>query len=206
MVVIPGYRHKHLRWVEEYAQRHFTDPGVSLEDAFHDLDVRTLRRSLAHCRTNWRTILKETALSSGRGAPREHGVQDRYVGPARWLQLDLRVVKVFRGRYSGTPSEYRRGKKGPARASVRPAPSTIGPPLDVDCGNGWGAVLSREMSEALERINDRRELEGQPRDDRLFHRWEETSLEQENPRRLRHEAARWKEVALDRKKSGEVAA
>jgi hypothetical protein len=67
-------------------------------------------------------------------------------------------------------------------------------------------VLRRERSEALERINDRRELEGEPREDRVFHLWEETSLERENPRWLRYEAAHWKEVALGRKKSGEVAA
>jgi AraC-like DNA-binding protein len=108
--------------------------GVSLADAavFYDLDVRTLRRSLAHCGTSWREILKELRCRRAEELLENTAFKIDYVARLAGYSSTSAFVKVFRKRYSSTPSQYRRGKEGagtrrrPHRRVRSPAP-----PLDL---------------------------------------------------------------------------
>jgi AraC-like DNA-binding protein len=99
---------------------------------FYDLDVRTLRRSLAHCGTSWREILKELRCRRAEELLENTAFKIDYVARLAGYSSTSAFVKVFRKRYSSTPSQYRRGKEGagtrrrPHRRVRSPAP-----PLDL---------------------------------------------------------------------------
>ena len=100
-------------------------------------------------------------------------------------------AKVFREEYKSSPSEYRRGKKGPARAggatgAFARSESTWRPGID----SGWWAIWQQKMDEARVRIEDRNWLERFGDNRSAFAGLQE---EVKNPRHLRHDPQHWHE-------------
>jgi AraC-like DNA-binding protein len=201
MALIPGYRHKHVRIVEVYAQRHFTDPVVSLEDAavFYGLNERTLRRSLEYCGTRWRAILRELRCARAAELLERTAFKIDYVARLSGYSSTAAFGTVFRERYKSTPSQYRRGKKGPARAGGVTGAFARRARGSSPTADGWWAVWSRERDEARERIDDRRHLLAlEPLGNGLLDHWDEIERECEHPRHLREEATYWRTVRAGR--------
>jgi transcriptional regulator GlxA family with amidase domain len=61
----PDYCRAHHTLAQDFAQRHFTDPDVTIADAaaFAGVDPRTLTRSLGRCNTSWRAMLHRLRLT-----------------------------------------------------------------------------------------------------------------------------------------------
>lgn len=203
--MIPGYQHRHLGLVEDYAQRHYTDPNVALADAavFYGLDERTLRRSLAHCGTSWRALLHELRCQRAAELLESTAFKIDYVARLAGYSSTSAFGQRFRKRYSSTPSEYRRGKKGPARAGGVTGAFARGSRRPSSGADGWFAIHSLEQHEARERVNDRRQLRGDDRLEPTLHTLfgREVEEERDHPRWLREDAAYWKQVARDRRRA-----
>lgn len=191
---IPGYRHAHLRGVRGYAERHLTDPKVSIEDAavYLDLDARTLRRSLSELGTSWRSILRELRAERAAELLATTKLKIEQVARLSGYESAPAFAAMFRQIHRLTPSEYRRAKKGPARAGgATGAFAKKQPSSRPRGGGGWDAIDQQERAEALARIEDRNWFEHF--DPFLPVSVAEIAWEMTNPRRLRDEPDHWHE-------------
>lgn len=115
---LPDFRKVHLGLVRAYADRHFTDPDVRLEDVaiFHDLSERTLRESLRVNRTSWRDELLARRLDRGEQLLKETTFRIAEVARLSGYRSAPAFAKVFQERFRLTPRQFRRGAGGRARA------------------------------------------------------------------------------------------
>jgi AraC-like DNA-binding protein len=191
---IPGYRHSHLRRVREYAERHFTDPKVSIEDAavYLDLDPRTLRRSLSELGTSWRAILRELRAQRAVELLASTRFKIDHVARLSGHNSAPAFAAMFRQVSHLSPSEYRRAKKGPARAGgATGAFASKTSPRRPGLSGGWDAIDQQMNDEALARIEDRNLLDHF--DPLRSTTIEEIAQEAMRPRRLREEPDHWHE-------------
>jgi hypothetical protein len=104
-------------------------------------------------------------------------------------------ARAFQQAVGAKPSEYRRGKKGPARAGGATgayAKRQRRPSYRPGVNEGLGAIWKQEFAEAEARLADRRALEQFERIDVKFS-FIETVEEMRRPRRLRDDPAYWRE-------------
>ncbi len=106
-------------------------------------------------------------------------------------------ARAFQQAVDAKPSEYRRGKKGPARAGGATgayAKRQRRPSYRPGVNEGLGAIWKQEFAEAEARLADRRALEQFERIDVKFS-FIETVEEMRRPRRLRDDPAYWPSAA-----------
>jgi AraC-like DNA-binding protein len=204
---VPSFQKHHLREVEDFARRHYSDPDVKLADvaAFLGVNERTLRRSLRACGRSWREVLKDRRMERAHHllATESYRIDD--VARLSGYRSAPAFAKVFSERFEASPSEFRRGKGGVARAGGptgafrRPAQRARaelrGELLPDGRTRAWSAgdaaVEHCRTEEAGERIADRRLLEhGHPGGGVSI---EELAHEIASPTRLRDDPDHWRE-------------
>jgi AraC-like DNA-binding protein len=182
----------HAALAKEFAGDHFTDPRVTIEDAaaYAGVNVRTLTRSLAIHGTQWGEIVRQLRLERAL----------TLLEDTKYLIDDVARLSGYRSRSAFaravedattlTPSEYRRAKKGPARAGgATGAFAKQKKPKRPGKAAGLDAVMDQQRKEAEQRVSTRNFLERF--DDRFS--IEEVVEEIYSPRRLRDEPQHWKE-------------
>lgn len=159
---LPGYQHRLAQQARMFAERHFTDPKVSIEDAaaFIDVHPRTLNKCLTEVGTSWRAILLEHRMKCGAELLETTKFMIEHVARLSGYDSAPAFAGAFRRKYTLTPSEYRRGKKGPARAGGATGAFAKGKTSTRSgVGGGADAVDKQMLHEAQERIEDRNLLE-----------------------------------------------
>jgi AraC-like DNA-binding protein len=200
----------HYEEAKDFAERHFTDPNVRAEDAavYAGVSARTLRGSLGACGTTWRELVRDLRLERARGLLRT--TKHEIWAVARMCGYDSApaFAKAFRASTELAPHEFRRGTGGPARAGgptgafYRPAARAralrVGeePPTRSSAPSASEeTVVLVEISEATERISDRRRLG--VRDPLGGSSIAELAEERHNPKYLRDRAAFWRARRAD---------
>jgi AraC-like DNA-binding protein len=188
---IPGYRFRLLREAEDFAERHFTDPDLSLDDAavYLDVDTRTLREALAATGPGWRQMLRARRVNRGAELLAQWSYLIADVARLSGYTSASAFAKVFRQEKEFSPAAYRRAHKGPSRAGGATGAwarrqSTVRPGVK----GGSEAVEAVRTREAHERLTDRSMMEH-------FEPWtgvstSELAQELTHPRRLGDERAR----------------
>lgn len=195
----PEFFSRHETLVRDYAQRHFTDPDVSLQEVaiFWDLSERTLRKSLQARGTSWTAILLSLRMERGAQvlASTTYKIED--VARLSGYRSASAFAKAFSKQLRATPHQYRRGQGGPARAGgptgafFKPAQRARGESVErqPSLSAGEKAVMACEIDEAAERLSDQRRLEmagpGMSIEDRA-NAWM-------SPRRLRDDPEYWRQ-------------
>lgn len=192
---VPAYCRAHGVLAEDFAHRHFTDPDVTIADAaaFTGVDPRTLTRSLGRCGTSWHEIVHELRLAQAQELLSTKTYPIDQVARLSGYSSRSAFARAFRTRFGATPSEYRRGKKGPARAGgvtgafARKRKRPYRPGME----EGSSAVQRQAIAEARQRLADRRALE---RFERIGVGFSvaEIAAEMTCPRRLREDPAYWR--------------
>ena len=197
---LPEFRKIHLRLVRSYADRHFTDPDARLVDVaiYFDLSERTLRESLRVNNTSWRAELQERRLDRAEVLLKTTTYRIAEVARLSGYESAPAFAKAFRERFRLTPSQFRRGAGGRARAggptgaSFRAGRRARGEHVERRQGTGLTpgerAIAEQRLSETAERIGDMDELEG-----RWGRRYEEEELEWRSHERTRDRPEFWRE-------------
>lgn len=108
--------------VLEYAERHFTDPELTLEDpaAFLGVTSRTLRSALSANMTSWSGIVIGLRMARARELLRTPKTSKYLISQIARLcgySSESAFSKAFRAQNNGMgPAQYRRGITGLARA------------------------------------------------------------------------------------------
>lgn len=190
---IPGYRHRLRREAEDFADRHFTDPELSLDDAavYLDVNTRTLREALATTGLRWREMLRSRRVNRGAELLAGSGYLIVDVARLSGYRSASAFAKAFRQEKEFSPAAYRRAHRGPSRAGGATGAwarrvSSVRPGVK----GGSDAVEGVRLREAQERINDRSMME-------RFNPWAHASVaelarEVHHPRRPRDERERWR--------------
>lgn len=182
----------HLSLARDFAQRHFTDPKVSIADAaaYAGVHQRTLTRSLGACGTSWRAIVHELRLERAKALLEAEKYPIDDIARLAGYSSRSAFARTVKQATSLTPSEYRRAKKGPARAGgATGAFAKKKRPTRPGIASGFDAVMGQLTREAQERIDDRHELE---RGGVGMSSVEEIAEEVVSPRRMREQPAYWR--------------
>ncbi len=190
---IPGFRFRYRRGAEDFADRHFTDPEVRIEDAavYLDVDPRTLRDALAHTGGGWREMLRTRRIERGAQLLVTTNYLIADVARLAGYESASAFAKVFREERALSPAQWRRAHKGPGRAGgATGAFARTESPKRPGIHGGWEAVVGVRMDEAFARIGDRRRM-AIAAGGRLGTSIAALTDEMEKPRRLRDERAVW---------------
>jgi len=183
----------HVALARDFAARHFTDPKVSIADAaaYAGVHPRTLTRSLAACGTSWRAIVHELRLERAKALLEAERYPIDDIARLAGYSSRSAFARAVKQATTLTPSEYRRAKKGPARAGgATGAFAKKKRPTRPGIASGFDAVIGQQTREAQERIADRHELEGgDPDTSSIAEIAEEVVL----PRRMREQPTYWRE-------------
>ena len=221
---LPTYRKTHLALVQAYLKRHFTDPDVRLEDVAvcYDLAERTLRESLRVNGTCWREELQALRLDRAEQLLKKTPYRIAEVARLSGYQSAPAFAKVFRERFRLSPSQFRRGAGGRARAggptgaAFRARRRAAGESITSRTGRGMTpgekAIHEQMLAEAEERISDMNVLEGRAsvkHDDEEI-QWRMAERMRDRPdywRQMRREFEAWVEAndRTDRSDESEVA-
>jgi AraC-like DNA-binding protein len=182
----------HHAMARDFAERHFTDPDVTIADAaaYAGVHPRTLARSLSACGTSWHPLLHELRVARAKQLLETTRYPIDDVARLSGYSSRSAFARAF-GQAAGLkPSEYRRAKKGPARAGgATGAFAKRKRPVRPGMTAGFDAVMAQQTHEAQERVADRHELErGYPGASIA-----EIAAEVTSPRRMREDPAYWRE-------------
>src|SRR4051794_14586708 len=197
---LPKFRKSHVELVRSYADRHFTDPGAQLVDVaiFFDLSERTLRESLRVNNTSWRAELQRRRLDRAEVLLKTTPYRVAEVARLSGYASAPAFAKAFREQFRLTPSQFRRGAGGRARAggptgaSFHAGRRARGERVESRQGTGLTpgqrAIEELRLAETAERISDMDDLENHwPR------RYEEDELRWRRDERLRNRPEFWRQ-------------
>lgn len=182
----------HHRLARDFAERHFSDPHLTIDDAaaYAGVHPRTLVRSLAACGTSWHPMVHALRLAHAKQLLQSTRYPIDDVARLSGYRSRSAFARAFAQATGLKPSEYRRAKKGPARAGGATGAFARGKrPVRPGMAAGSEAVMAQETHEAHHRVADRHELE------RGFPGASIAEIAEEvvSPRRMREDPAYWRE-------------
>lgn len=198
---LPAFRKTHLALVQAYLKRHFTDPDVRLEDVaiYYDLAERTLRESLRVNGTCWREELQTLRLDRAEHLLRTTPHRVAEVARLAGYQSAPAFAKVFRARFRLSPSQFRRGAGGRARAggptgaAFRARRRAAGEGVTGRTGTGMTpgqkAIHDQALAEAEERISDMDALQA-----RASVRHDDEEVQWRMAERMRDRPSYWRQM------------